>query len=268
MICDTHTHSIYSFDGNDSIEALCRAAVSNGVDILTITDHSEALSGVPLNNEERERCSNSVKFAAEAARTFAPNLTVLRGCELGQPHMNPEYSNAILSSFDFDYVIGSMHLFPGNIDLYDVTYTRENYREYMNMYFEETLKMLDFDGYQTLGHLDYITRLLHHCFDGTPNYLEYRSDVEKILKRVAEKGLALEVNTSSLRKKGALSMEQWILETFAGYGGKLITIGSDAHFAPDVGNGFYEAFELIGKCGFSNYTYFVNKEPVSVPIPR
>ncbi len=268
MICDTHTHSMYSFDGYDSVDVLCRNAIANGVNVLAVTDHAEALSGVPLNLKEKERCALSVKAINDAARNHSPSLTLLRGCELGQPHMNPQYSKEILTSFDFDYVIGSMHFFPGNIDLYDVTYTRENYREHMNIYFEETLKMLDFEGYQTLGHLDYITRLLYHCFDGRPNYLEFRADVEKILKRVAEKKLALEINTSSLRKKGALAMESWILETFLSFGGEHITIGSDAHISSDVGSGFKEAFELLGKCGFTHYTYFVNREPISVLIPQ
>lgn len=267
MICDTHTHSMYSFDGYDSVDAMCRQAIANGVNVLAITDHAEALTDVPLNLKERERCALSLKAIDDAVKTHSSSLTLLRGCELGQPHMNPQYANEILESFDFDYVIGSMHFFPGNIDLYDVKYTRENFKDYMSIYFDETFKMLDFDGYQTLGHLDYITRLLYHCFDDTPNYLEFRADVEKILKRVAEKNLALELNTSSLRKKGALAMESWILETFLSYGGNYITIGSDAHVATDTGSGFNEAFKLLRKCGFTHYTYFVNKKPISVSIP-
>lgn len=268
MICDTHAHSIYSFDGHDSVDNICRQAVANRVSVLAITDHAEALAGVPLNLKEKERCTLSFNAIEKAARKLSPSLTLLRGCELGQPHMNTEYSNQILSSFDFDYVIGSMHFFPGNIDLYDVRYTRKNYREYMNIYFDETLKMLDYEGYQSLGHLDYITRLLDHCFDGAPNYKEFKPAVDKIIKKVADRGLALEVNTSSLRKKGALAMEGWILELFFKYGGRYITIGSDAHFASDVGSGFDEAFMLISKCGFKNYNYYINKEPVSVPIPQ
>jgi len=266
MICDTHNHSLYSFDGYDTVYDICTAAVAKGVQVLAITDHAEALAGVPLNLKECERCSLSVKAIDKAKEKFAPSLTLLRGCELGQPHMNPEYSHDILASFDFDYVIGSMHFFPGNIDLYDVSYTRENFRDYMRIYFDETLKMLDFEGYQSLGHLDYITRLLGACFDGRPNYLEFRPQVEGIIKRVAERNLALEINTSSLRKTGTLAMESWILDLFRSYGGKHITIGSDAHRADDVGTGFNEAFALLRKTGFDSYTYFINKEPISVSI--
>ena len=40
-IVDVHTHSIHSFDGNDSVEALCLAAIEKGAKVLAVTDHCD-----------------------------------------------------------------------------------------------------------------------------------------------------------------------------------------------------------------------------------
>lgn len=40
-IVDVHTHSIHSFDGNDSVEALCLAAIEMGAKVLAVTDHCD-----------------------------------------------------------------------------------------------------------------------------------------------------------------------------------------------------------------------------------
>ena len=40
-IADMHTHSIHSFDGNDSCLALCESAVRKGARAIAITDHCD-----------------------------------------------------------------------------------------------------------------------------------------------------------------------------------------------------------------------------------
>ncbi|MGN0531991.1 MAG: PHP domain-containing protein, partial [Eubacterium sp.] len=40
-IFDTHTHSIYSFDGNDSCKELCESLILNGGIGIAITDHCD-----------------------------------------------------------------------------------------------------------------------------------------------------------------------------------------------------------------------------------
>lgn len=267
MLCDIHTHSLYSFDGRDTVDALCRAAIARGVKVLAITDHAEALTGVPLNFKERERQLRQLQAVERAQEDYRGKLRILRACELGQPHMNPAYAQAFKTQFHFDYIIGSLHFFSGNVDLYDLRYTRENVRGRLATYFEDTLAMLEYGGFQSLGHLDYIMRLLQNCFDGSPTYRGYEAWIDPILESAAKQRMALEVNTSGLRKwMQALTMEVWVLRRFRELGGQYVTIGSDAHAAEDVGCGFSEACALLRRSGFDSYTYFIDQEPVTVPI--
>ena len=266
MRCDTHTHSLYSFDGRETVAQLCTRAAELGIRVFAVTDHSEAMEGVAFHIKERERVARQ-RDAVLAAREAFPELTLLHGCELGQPHLSPEYARDILRDFDFDYVIGSLHFFHGNVDLYDVEYTRENYQQWLRKYFDETMEMLRFGGFHSLGHLDYILRRMKACFNGKPTYRGFEEQIREILKLVARQGMALEVNTSGLRQWfGALGLELWVLQMFREAGGKYVTIGSDAHVAGDVGAGFEEAVELVRAAGFTGYTYFKHGEPVLAPV--
>jgi len=267
MICDTHTHSKYSFDGVETVEDMCFAAISQGVSVLAVTDHSEAMEGIPYTEKERVRILGA-KAEVEAARIkFAGKLDVLFGCELGQPHMNPEYAKCILEEFKFDYILGSLHFFKGNIDLYDVKYTSENLDFYIKKYFAETKEMIQHGKFHSLGHLDYIMRRFKDCYNGLPTYRGYEDSVEEILTMLVDRNMGLEINTSGLRKwMGELGMEVWVLEKFRTLGGKYITIGSDAHAKEDIGNGIKNAIGLIKSAGFTSYTYYKNEEPVQVLI--
>ena len=267
MLCDTHTHSKYSFDGCETIEDMCLSAIEQGVSVLAVTDHSEAMEGVPYNENERARILGA-KAEIEAARAkFAGRIELLFGCELGQPHLNPDYAKCILQEFEFDYILGSLHFFKGNIDLYDVKYTPENVDFYIRQYFEETKEMIEHGRFHSLGHLDYIMRRFKDCYKGLPTYRGYEDIVEEILKMLVQRDMALEINTSGLRKwMGELGMERWVLEKFRNLGGKYVTIGSDGHAKADIGKGIENAIELLRSAGFTSYTYFKNSKPVQVSI--
>lgn len=80
--------------------------------------------------------------------------------------------------------------------------------------------------------------------------------------------MALEVNTSNVTKfsNGFYMADEYLLELFREYGGRLVTIGSDAHVPEHVGGSFDGAVQAIKKAGFSEYCYFKKREPVFVKI--
>lgn len=267
MTCDTHIHSLYSFDGKEEIDNLCREAIAKRIKIIAITDHSEALENTHFGDFEENRLENQ-RFAIEAAREkYKNSLVLLYGCELGQPHLNPEYAKEVLSRFDFDYVIGSLHYLRGNIDLYDINYTRENYVSQLKTYFAEIRAMIEIGGFQALGHLDYILRRMQPCFDGAPTFRGFEDELELIIKMLVERDIALEVNSSGLRNWfNDIGMEPWVLELFKKLGGKHVTFGSDAHNSSVLGLGYTQALSLIKAAGFNALTYYKNKSPISIEI--
>lgn len=271
MICDTHTHSMYSFDGVETVAEMCETAISRGVKVLAITDHTEILTAKMPDDAERRRLRDHAAAVKEAKAHYAGKLKLLYACELGQPQFNPDWARE-MAAYPFDMVIGSIHFGrggvfgEGDVDLYDVTYTPENRDACVRQYFSDTKAMIRQGGFHTLGHLDYILRRMEGCFDGKPGYTFYRDEVDEILSMLIERGIALEVNTAGLRKWLAALIERWILERYRALGGKYVTVGSDAHVKEDIGAGFAEAARLIRSAGFSEIVYFENGQPVAVPL--
>ena len=66
MICDSHTHSVYSFDGHSTIEAMCESAISRGVDAFVLTEHHD-IDGV-MDGFYADYDAGGARQAIDAAR--------------------------------------------------------------------------------------------------------------------------------------------------------------------------------------------------------
>ena len=49
-------------------------------------------------------------------------------------------------------------------------------------------------------------------------------------------------------------------------GGRLVTIGTDAHVTKNIASGFNEAKAMLKKIGFEKYHYYKNRNPVEVAL--
>ena len=94
----------------------------------------------------------------------------------------------------------------------------------------------EYDDYSILGHLDMIKR-----YDKQGDYPFKKTEpvIREILKHIIKAGKGIEVNTSSFRYKlNDLTPSRKILKLYNELGGEIITIGSDAHKAEDIGHKF------------------------------
>ena len=57
-----------------------------------------------------------------------------------------------------------------------------------------------------------------------------------------------------------------IVKKYFGLGGRLVTIGTDAHGTENIAVGFNEAKIMLKEIGFENYHYYKNRKPVSVKL--
>ena len=80
--CDSHTHSLNSFDAESSVEEMCRAAIDRGLSALTITDHCEAAfincgEDCEFGSFDRQ-IPQSIRDIHEAQKAFEAGITTLR----------------------------------------------------------------------------------------------------------------------------------------------------------------------------------------------
>lgn len=113
---DMHTHTDNSPDGNHSTMYLCECAEQTGLRAIAFTDHCEVDA---YYKDHYDRAAFQAYFEVVKARSvFRGRLIVAAGIELGQPAYDPALAEQILSKFDYDVVIGSVHNLRGRKDFY------------------------------------------------------------------------------------------------------------------------------------------------------
>lgn len=271
FICDCHTHSEHSFDGCERVEDMCNQAISLGIDVLTVTEHCEVHSWIKPQEAEFGDFSKSIPQAIESLKEnqlkYAGKLTLLRGIELGEPVHDSAAADEILALDDYDFVLASVHNVRGKRDFFWLEYTEESAKELLHTYFNELLEIASWNKFDSLSHLTYPLRYFCGVHNIAIDITDYLPVIDKIFAQLIKNGKALEVNSSGLRQEiGTTMPDRFLLERYYSLGGRLITIGSDAHKKEDLGKGINEALKMLESIGFTDYCYYKNRKPVMVAI--
>lgn len=267
MYCaDNHVHTCFSFDGAPGAtpDAVCRAAIDRGMQEITFTDHCDINGEVEgiYPHFTMEEARDAV-FAAK--ETYRGRLRVNWGIELGQPHQYPDAARKMIADGGFDFVLGSLHNLTGVPDFFFLKYelmTDEHLDRLFSRCLDETMEVVKFSGIHALAHLTYPCRyytLAGRSFDP----MRYTDRIAEIFSVMREKSIALEINSSTLRKGLGFTLPYTpILALWRECGGEMVTFGSDAHAAEDVGADFAAFGEMMRTCGFSSYFTFRDGAPV------
>lgn len=266
-IVDFHVHTDNSYDGNHSATFICEKAEFNNLRAVAFTDHCEVDRCITDYAHERAVFQTFFEIA-KVKSAFLGKFLVLNGIELGQPTYAPEIAKRILLSQKFDVVIGSIHNLRNGFDPYDaVSFTESEADDFMKEYFDEMIEMCKWGDFNVLAHLTYPLRYFYAKSDILIDLNNYKKQVDEILKIIALKDIALEINTAGLRQKlNRLQPETDIVRRFRELGGKLVTVGSDAHYANDLGKGIPEAYQCVLDAGFDAITLFQDRNPVQMSI--
>ena len=269
FLTDLHTHSVLSMDGHAPLREMARAAVDAGLRALCITDHCDLLDAVGERKLTYD-WAPALRQYAETAPEFAGRLELRLGIELGGAFAAPEHARAILAGAgpELDFVIGSIHTYSeghGGGDFYFVHYDApEICYDALDDYFSSMAVLAEqADCYDVLGHIIYPLRYMADR-DGQPVTLErYRDRIAAILRTVIAQDRGIEVNTCRGR-----TVEPWrdVLTLYKDLGGKLVTVGSDAHLPGDVGKGIAESCALLRAVGFSRVAVYRKRRPALIEL--
>ena len=267
-LADYHTHTKFSFDSREEPENLCQKAIEKGLKAIAITDHFDCNYDdyeYPLvfNTLERKELIYKLK------EKYKGKLDVIYGVELGQPHSRPEIARQLLKDGEFEFVIGSLHNLRELPDFYYFDYTKTK-GEILNVIIKkilkETTEVIEFGGIDTLAHLTYI----HRYVKAAGNDIDFKifyDIIESLYRLLIINNISLEINTSTLWKGYGFSMpNDELLKLYYECGGRLITVGSDAHSGENVGGCVEEAYSKLKSLGFKETTVIINgkKELVSL----
>lgn len=264
-LMDYHIHSTHSTDAISSITEICQSAINRGIAEIAITDHFE-----PSNGDELYLIYDQKGYWSEitkAKQLFKGKLKVKMGVELGQPHIFQEGSKIVMQDFPYDYVIASAHKLLDGRDMSEIDYSSITIEDACEMYLEQINNLIDWQNFDCVGHIDLIKRYSASIYGKNLSLTCQYELLSQVLKKLIDSGKGIEINTSGLRQTPKETMPGLdVLALYHQLGGEILTIGSDAHRAEDVGKGINEAVILAKDAGFRFITSFNKRKPVQIKI--
>jgi histidinol-phosphatase (PHP family) len=183
--------------------------------------------------------------SVQRCRDLFPDLRIITGVELGEPHWHPEAAAELLGAGRFDRVLGSLHCLPLGRRFAEMPmlFRRREAAEVVRDYLAEIPRMIAAsDTFAVLAHIDYPVRAWP--VDAGPfDPLAFEDEFRHALRALADGDRALEVNTR-------LPLDPLIVGWWREEGGRAITFGSDAHVPAALAGGFAEAAAMAGAHGF------------------
>ena len=266
MLADFHIHTCFSGDSEANVDAVIQSAISKGMKHMAITDHND----FEFENGKFELdIEKYFEYMSKKKIEYKDQITLSIGIECG---LEPRFADRIeklLSSYDFDFVIGSSHVINGRDPYYKEYFEDRPVHDAMVEYLESIIENIQiFNNFDVYGHLDYMMRYAPVSPEEKRyNYNEYGELFDKILNTLISKDKGIEINTSPLRSELAdTNPNIQVIKRYKELGGQIITIGSDSHKPEDVGANFDDAKKLLLDADFSHFNIFSGRKATKIII--
>lgn len=265
IIADSHTHTACSHDSTLDPESSCKAALVRGANSIVFSDHCD------INFYGEKDVFYPIKLSHECTvamqKVFGGKPQVYGGAEMGDGFLYSDVASKYAKEYEYDELIGSVHTMPlnGEYRVYSTfdfsTLTDAEISEALRGYFDAVLRTAEEQDIDVLAHLTCPLRYICGKYGRQVDLTVYSDVIDRILKSIIVRGIALEVNTSNIGnvRYGELMPPPDIIKRYRELGGYLITVGSDAHVAEKICNGFDEAFKTLKSLGFYRYFYYESR---------
>jgi histidinol-phosphatase (PHP family) len=245
-LVDYHVHTRLCGHAVGDPEDYVRVAIEKGLSQIGFADH------MPLLRSRDERLSmapEELPRYVELVREIQDSVSEIEvrlGIEMDYfpGHMGEIWDAA--SRFEFDYVYGAVHTIDGwgfsdsrYLSSYEGRDPDETYARYYELFCEAVRE----GGFDIMAHPDLVKK--HGIMTRRPIGDLYRGAADAL----ASAGVAIEINTSGLRKTALDLYPAFPFLRLCAERGVAVTLGSDAHAPGQVGMDFDLAVELLEKAG-------------------
>lgn len=263
-IYDTHTHSIHSFDGNNSVDEMVNSAFELGCKGIALTDHCDIDGMVDTCFDFQDKQFLDVE---RARIKYDGKIKVYHGVELGQGIFEKELSQRFIDSYDFDFVLGSVHNLKNMEDFYFLDYSTCDVDKLLSDYFNAVLETAVWKYTDSIAHLTYPFRYLIDRGFMPENIEKYDDVIKQIFSAVIENNKAVELNVSGLNMSmnDTLPSKKYI-KMYHDMGGKYVTVGSDSHYTDKIALNIDKGYDILKECGFDCFTVFEQRKPKLIEI--
>jgi histidinol-phosphatase (PHP family) len=200
----------------------------------------------------------------ERCRDAVPGLSIKLGLEADFHPGTEGFVRDVIARHPLDYVIGSVH-FIGDWGFDNPEHAaRFGERDLLAIYaeyYDLVARLARTRMFDILGHPDVIKKFGHR----PPR--DYEPLERRALEAVAQAGMALDVNTSGLRRPAKEIYPSLRMLKTARSLGVDITFGSDAHDPARVGDAFPEAVAHAKAAGYTQFRRYAERRFELVRLP-
>ncbi len=246
---DLHVHTNHSCDSKVTIEQYCEKAIKIGLKYICFTDH------IDFNKADYGYgYYNANKFFEDfndAREKYSDKINILSGVEFSEPHIYKKEFDEF-RKLSYDFILGSIHFWFNDMFPSEMVKCNFPVEIAFEKYWEEVYKAVSYGGFDSMAHIDFPKRYYKKC-------IWTSEQINDIFTEMVKNGIALEINTSSLRKGLTESMpDKEFLNIYQDVGGVKVTIGADTHSIEELAQGYDYANNLItGK--LKNVVYISRK---------
>jgi histidinol-phosphatase (PHP family) len=261
---DCHTHTRQSKDSQVSMRDYCERALALGVTHLAFTDHID-LDPADFSFGFYDFARARGEFEVVRAE-FGGRIELAFGVEISCQTSLLEDARRAIAGRPYDIVIGSVHILDGlggDISSREVTpkmFERWGAEKIYEKYLAEVEGSVECGLFDVIGHIG-IPKRHGLPYMGEFDISRFEDRLERIARKIARSGVALEVNTSGLwQPPGETYPAAAFVRRYLAAGGERITVGSDAHALENVGRCVPEALEMLRGLGVKEITVYRNRE--------
>ncbi|MES2476607.1 MAG: histidinol-phosphatase [Verrucomicrobiota bacterium] len=260
VLYESHCHTPLCKHAFGMPDEYAAAALERNFKGITFTCHCPLPDGFSTSvRMDPEQFDDYVSMIAATREKFAGRLDVRLGLESDfYPGVEP-WLTELHARVPLSHVLGSVHY--QVMDYRRLFYTGEIF-SYQQLYYEHLALSAESGLFDTLAHPDLIKNESPADWD----FEQMRPYVARSLDRIAATGVAMELNTSGVKK--ALpemnpSPAQLVMMRERGIP---VVIGADAHVPQRVGDGYITALNLLLESGYENVSFFIDRQRQDVPI--
>ena len=206
-----------------------------------------------------EEFDDYVDLVAEATETAPDGFEVRLGLESDFFPGMERWLEELHQRADFHYILGSVHW---HVPEYRKAFWHEDIGAFHRQYFEHLAESAETGLFDCLSHPD----LVKNADPDTWDQARPREEIAQSLDRIAATGVAMELNTSGLRKiYPEFNPGPEMLEMMAKRGIPVV-VGSDSHVPDRVGDDFDWALDCLEAAGYREVQVFENRKPRALAI--
>lgn len=262
ILYDSHMHTPLCKHARGKPEEYAKVASQRNLKGIIITCHNPGPKGwSPHIRMEMSQFEEYVTMVKHATELWAGQIDVRLGLESDYVPSMESFLSTLHGRANFNYILGSIH---PHAPYYKNEFFHQDIVDFQRTYFKHIAMAAESGLFDAISHPD----LVKNVFPQEWRIQRVWGDIQHALDRIAQTGVAMELNTSGLLKRiKEMNPSEEILAEMAIR--KIpVVLGSDSHEPRRVGDHFEEALMTLKKVGYEHVYFFLNRERHQIKIEQ